>query len=94
MCVNLNYLTDTDECVYSNMHNCNGAYQRCVNRVGDYVCECVAGYAPSGPDESCEGKSNWFSMMISTAYMHCILGKRLVCTSVSTPSIHHKLAIH
>ena len=42
---------DIDECS-TGVHNCI-QNQQCVNRPGDYVCECISGYRLV--NETCEG---------------------------------------
>ena len=54
--INLYYfdvLLDIDECS-TGVHNCT-QNQQCVNRPGDYECECVSGYELV--NEICEGNN-------------------------------------
>ncbi|CAD5124141.1 DgyrCDS12441 [Dimorphilus gyrociliatus] len=35
---------DIDECKQSDLHNCHGAYQRCWNTPGSFICNCPSGF--------------------------------------------------
>ena len=54
-------LIDIDECATGG-HNCT-QNQRCVNRPGSFICECVSGYRLL--NGICEGSENIISLLIS-----------------------------
>ena len=64
-CKSLNslcYLIDVNECLFEELYTCVDEFQRCVNTLGSYKCECDQGlYFIDG---KCRGKKNFTPLCI------------------------------